>query len=151
MVSQASGASEDEPLMISQRLEAQLGQTQKGTWVAAGAINDEGDATITTSVVTPDADDGEASVTATHVLTSRGDSAQMIELSSQTRLRPFPPPPPKGRVMVEGRWRLVAGTKAYANLRARGKLYATITDRLVKGKPGREITLVRDGSASRGS
>jgi hypothetical protein len=151
MVPKASGASDDEPPMISERMGAPGGTQPTGTWIAAGAINDEGDATITTIVVTPDPDGGKASVTATHVLTSRGDPAQMIELSSQSWLRPFPPPPPKRRVMVEGRWKLVAGTKAYANLRARGKLYATAADREVDGGPVREITLVRDGSARRAS
>jgi hypothetical protein len=47
--------------------------------------------------------------------------------------------------MVEGTWRLVVATKAYANLRARGRMYGTLTDRVSEGR--REITFVRDGSA----
>jgi hypothetical protein len=146
---QASEASKDEPLMISQRMQGS-GTAQSGTWVAAGAINDEGTARIT-EIESEDQEDGTRLIKATHVLVSGGDPAQMIELRSQSLLRPFPPPPPKRRVMVEGSWRLVAGTKAYANLRARGKLYATAADREIDGGPVREITLVRDGSARRAS
>jgi hypothetical protein len=152
---QASGASEDQRLMISQRMQAPRtgGPTdQTGPWVAAGAIDDEGTATITQSQITPQSD-GTALVEATHLLTSR-DPAQRLELESRTRLRPFPPPPPNRRVMVEGTWRLVSATGAYANLRANGRLYATITDSVIDGTEPmeiRKITLVRDGSARRAS
>jgi hypothetical protein len=143
-----SAASEGQRLMISQRMEAELdaaGRTTElftGPWVAAGAIDDEGTATITQTEVT--SQDGTALVEATHVLTSQ---AGTLKLESRATLRPFPPPPPNRRVLVEGTWRLVEGTNAYANLRARGRLYATITDRAVGNTRRREITLVRDGSA----
>jgi hypothetical protein len=149
-VPQASGASKDEPLMISERMRGR-GTAQIGTWVGAGAIDDEGTARITEIELTKQ-DDGTALIVATHVLVSGDDPDQMIELRSRTTLQPFPPPPPKGRILVEGPWRLISGTKAYASLRARGRMHATVTD--VVGDQGdvdREITLVRDGSARRAS
>jgi hypothetical protein len=147
-----SAASEGQRLVISQRMEADLnaeGQPTEqftGSWVAAGVIDDEGTATITQAQVTP-RPGGKALVEAMHVLTSRDDPAQTLELESRTFLRPFPPPPPNRRVMLEGTWRLVAATEEDANLRARGRLYATLTDRVVGNTRRREITLVRDGSA----
>jgi hypothetical protein len=132
--------------MISQRMQAPPGQKQKGSWVAAGVIDDEGTAEITKLQVTGQPG-GKALVIATHVLASGDDPEQMIELDSRSWLRPYPPPEPKHRVLVEGTWKLVAGTKAYANLRARGRMYATVTDRVVGDHTEREITLVRDGSA----
>jgi hypothetical protein len=148
----ASAATEDQRLMISQRMEAPLNAAGQptdlftGPWVAAGAINDEGTATITQTQVTPQPG-GKARVLATHVLTSLGNPAQTLKLESRTTLRPFPPPPPKRRVLVEGTWRLVEATEAYANLHANGRLFATITDRGTGSNRVREITLVRDGSA----
>jgi hypothetical protein len=152
----ASGASEDQRLMISQRMQAPRtgGPTnQTGSWVAAGAIDDTGTATITQAQITPQSD-GTALVATTHLLTSRDDPAQMLELESRARMRPFPPPPPNRRVMLEGTCRLVSATRAYANLRANGRLYATITDRVIDDPEPieiREITLVRDGSVRRAS
>ena len=87
-------------------------------------------------------------IESTHVLVSGGDEDQMIELRSRTTLQPFPPPEPQHRVLVEGPWRLTSGTKAYANLRARGKLYATVADVVNdEGEEVRQVTMVRDGSA----
>jgi hypothetical protein len=140
-----SEAAGDQPLMISQRMRGR-GTDQTGTWVAAGAIDDEGTARIT-QIQSTDQDDGTLLIEATHLLVSDADEEQMIELRSETILQPFPPPPPQKRVLVEGPWRLISGTKRYANLRARGRLYATITDRAVGNTRRREITLVRDGSA----
>jgi hypothetical protein len=141
-----SEAAGKRPLMISQRMRGR-GTAQSGTWVAAGAIDDEGTARITEIEIAMQ-DDGTALIEATHELVSGGDPDLMIELRSETTLQPFPPPPPKGRVLVEGPWRQISGTKKYANLRARGKLYATITDVVdAQGGVDREVTLVRDGSA----
>jgi hypothetical protein len=42
--------------------------------------------------------------------------------------------------MVEGTWKQIAATGAYADLDARGKLYATVD------QTTGEITIVRDGS-----
>jgi hypothetical protein len=145
MVPQPGEASDNQPLMISQRMRGP-GTAQSGTWVAAGAIDDEGTARIT-QIERTEQDDGTLLIVATHVLVSGDDPDQMIELRSRTTLQPFPPPEPQHRVLVEGRWSLASGTKAYANLRARGKLYATITDRVGDQGVDREITLVRDGSA----
>jgi hypothetical protein len=152
-VAEASAASEGQRLMISQRMEADLDAAGRptelftGRWVAAGAIDDEGTATITQTQVTQQPS-GTALVVATHVLASRVDPTQTLELESRTTLRPFPPQEPNRRVLVEGTWRLVEATKDYANLRARGRLFATITDREVdENQEIREITLVRDGSA----
>jgi hypothetical protein len=148
MVPQPGEASDDQPLMISQRMRGR-GTSQSGTWVAAGAIDDEGEATIT-QIQGTQQPDGTLLIVATHVLVSDDDPDQKIELRDRTILQPFPPPEPQHRVLVEGTWRLASGTKAYANLRARGKLYATITD--VVGDQGdvdREVTMVRDGSAKR--
>ena len=131
----ASGASEDQRLLISQRMQAEGGGTQTGTWVAAGAINDAGIATATSVVV--EHGDKKALIRATHVLNSPDG---MIMLESDTWLRPFPAPAPP-RVMVEGTWNLVAATGPYADLRARGKLYATVDHTT------REITIVREGNA----
>jgi hypothetical protein len=131
--------------MISQRMRGR-GTAQIGTWVAAGAIDDEGTARVT-DIQGTEQPDGTLLIVATHVLVSGDDPDQMIELRDRTILQPFPPPEPQHRVLVEGRWRLASGTKSYANLRARGRLYATVTDRLVDGTVDREVTLVRDGSA----
>jgi hypothetical protein len=148
MVRQPGEASDDQPLMISQRMRGR-GTSQSGTWVAAGAIDDEGTATIPQTQITPQ-EDGTALIVATHVLVSADDPDQMIELRSRSTLQPFPPPEPQHRVLVEGTWRLTSGTKAYADLRARGKVYATITDRVdEQGREDREVTMVRDGSAER--
>jgi hypothetical protein len=146
---QASGAFEDQRLMISQRMQAFVGSSdQRGTWVAAGAINDEGTAFATSAVVPHGG--GKALVTATHTLTNSAENG-MIQLESHTWLRPFPPPTPN-RVMVEGTWMLVAATGAYADMQAYGKLYATVSPGpVVDERPTREITIVRDGSASRAS
>ena len=144
---QANEAAQDRRLIISQRMQAPLGMKQIGSWVAAGAIDDEGTATITNIVLTPVPGAGKALATVTQVLISRDDPAQMLELLDHVWVRPFPLPPPNHRVKLEGTWQLVAGTKAYADLRARGKLSGTNTDRLVDGKPGRESTVVRGGTA----
>jgi hypothetical protein len=108
--------------------------TQAGTWVAAGAINDAGNATAADVTV-----DANGNGKATHTLTG---SAGTLTLDEDVRIQPFPPPTPR-RLMVEGTWRLVAATGAYADLKARGKIYATV-DR-EKNPP--EITFVRDGRA----
>jgi hypothetical protein len=107
--------------------------TQVGTWVAAGAINDAGSATAQVSV------DPTGRGTGTHTLTS---SAGTLTLDEDVQIQPFPPPTPR-RMMVEGKWKLVAATGAYAGLKASGKIDATV-DR-VKDPP--EITFVRDGRA----
>jgi hypothetical protein len=138
-------AAGDQPLMISQRMEG-VGTSQAGTWVAAGAIDDEGTARITQIQSTHQ--DGTLLIDATHVLVSGDDEEQRMELRSRTTLQPFPPQGPQRRVLVEGPWRLTSGTKAYANLRARGKLYATVADVVnEEGEEVRQVTLVRDGSA----
>jgi hypothetical protein len=147
-----SAASQDQRLlMISQRMDAPLDPDGRptddftGSWVAAGAIDDEGSARITQAVVTQQ-DGGTATIEATHVLTGRGDPARTLTLKTSTTLRPIPPPQPNRRVLVEGRWELVEATGAFAGLHADGKLYATITDREVgENREIREITLVRDG------
>jgi hypothetical protein len=143
-----SEAAGDQPLMISQRMRGR-GTSQTGTWVAAGAIDDEGTARVT-QIQSTGQEDGTLLIEATHVLVSGDDPDQMIELRDRTTLQPFPPPEPQHRVLVEGRWRLASGTKAYADRSARGKLYATVTDRLVDGTVDREATLVRDGSVEFG-
>jgi hypothetical protein len=147
MVPQTSEASDDQPVMISQRMRGR-GTSQTGTWVAAGAIDDEGAARIT-QIQSTERDDGTLLIEATFVLVSADDPDQMIELRDRTTLQPFPPPEPQHRVLIEGTWRLASGTKAYANLRARGKVYATITDRIIEERVDREVTMVRDGSAER--
>jgi hypothetical protein len=126
-------------LMISQRMTAVHPGMQSGKWVAAGVINDAGEATATINVE-PQGD--KALVTGTHVLTSQ---AGTISLDSHTWLRPYPPPTPN-RVMVEGTWKLITATGAYADLHAEGKLYATASDGPAPNT--REITIVRDGSAN---
>jgi hypothetical protein len=106
--------------------------TQVGTWVAAGAINDAGSATA--QVSKPDSHGRGAG---THTLTS---SAGTLTLDEDVLIQPLPPPTPP-RLMIEGDWELVAATGAYAGLKARGKVYATV-DR-AKNPP--EITFVRAG------
>ena len=108
-------------------------QGQVGTWVAAGAINDAGSAT---AEVSTDLNNGHG--TGTHTLTS---SAGTLTLEEDVRIQPWPPPTPR-RLMIEGTWKLIAATGAYAGLKARGKMYATV-DR-VKDPP--EITFVRDST-----
>jgi hypothetical protein len=131
----ASEASDDQRLMISQRMQARGPGRQEGTWVAVGAINDAGIATATAVVV--EHGTGKALVKATHILTSVDGT---MTLESHTWLRPFPPPTPP-RVMVVGPWRQIAGTGVYAEIQTRGQLYATIE------QTTGEITIVRDGSA----
>jgi hypothetical protein len=145
MVPQPGEASDDQPVMISQRMQGR-GTSQTGTWVAAGAIDDEGAARIT-QIQSTAQDDGTLLILATFVLVSGDDPDQMIELRDRTTLQPFPPQGPQHRVLTEGTWRLTSGTKAYANFRARGKLYSTVTDRVDdQGRMDREVTMVRDGS-----
>jgi hypothetical protein len=111
--------------------------TQAGTWVAAGAINDAGNATAQTTV-NPATGRG----TATHILTSSAGTGTLT-LDEVVRIQPLPPPTPH-RLMVEGTWRLVAATGAYADLNdAHGRIYATVD----REKDPPEITFVRDGSA----
>jgi hypothetical protein len=131
----ASGDSEDQRLIISQRMAATGPGAQSGTWVAAGAIDDAGIAEAASVVV--EHGGGKALVQATHVLSSVDGT---LTLESHTWFRPFPPPTPP-RVMVEGDWKQVAATGVYADMTSRGKLYATV-DLMT-----REITIVRDGSA----
>jgi hypothetical protein len=146
---QPGGASEDQRLMISQRMWAFAGSPElNGTWVAAGAINDEGTAHAT-AVVHPHSG-GKALVTGTHTLTNSADNGT-IELSGHSWLRPYPPPTPN-RVMVEGTWMLVSATGAYADVQAYGRLYATVRPGpVVDDRPTREVTIVRDGTARRAS
>ena len=108
-------------------------QGQVGTWVAAGAINDAGSAT---AEVSTDLTNGHG--TGTHILTS---SAGTLTLQEEVRIQPWPPPTPR-RLMIEGTWKLIEATGAYAGLKARGKTYATV-DR-VKVPP--EITFIRDST-----
>jgi hypothetical protein len=105
--------------------------TQVGTWVAAGAINDAGTATAQVSAA-------QGHGTGTHTLTG---SAGTLTLEEDVQIRPYPPPTPR-RLMVEGTWKLVAATGAYAGLKAKGKIYATVDG--VKAPP--EITFVRDSA-----
>ena len=122
----------DQKLMISQRM-TPAPQGQVGTWVAAGAINDAGSAT---AEVDTDLNNGHG--TGTHTLTS---SAGTLKLHEDVRIQPWPPPTPR-RLMIEGTWKLIDATGAYAGLKAGGKIYATV-DR-VKDPP--EITFVRDST-----
>jgi hypothetical protein len=133
----AGEASEDQRLMISQRMHADGPGKQKGYWVSAGLMNDAGTATATATLV--EHLDGKALVRALHVLTSADGT---LTLESHTWFRPFPPPVP-ARVMVEGTWKRVDGAGVYADMQASGRLYATV-DQTVKPA---EITIVRDGSA----
>jgi hypothetical protein len=113
-------------------MERGAGATQVGTWAAAGAINDAGDANA--KVSQPDAQGrGEG----THTLTG---SAGTLTLKEDVKIEPLPAPTPP-RMMIEGDWELVDATGAYAGLKARGKVYAVV-DR-AKNPP--EITFVRTG------
>ena len=121
--------------MISQRMKpGQQAGTQVGTWVAAGAINDAGSATALVSV-----NQNNGHGTGKHTLTG---AAGTLTLDEKVRLQPWPPPTPP-RLMIEGTWKLVDGTGAYAGLEGGGKIYATVD----RAKDPPEITFVRDGSA----
>jgi hypothetical protein len=129
------GVSPDRKLKISQRMEpTEPPGTLDGTWVAAGAINDAGDATAQVS-----RPDSKGRGSGTHTLTG---SAGTVTLDEDVRILPLPRPTPD-RLMVEGTWKLVAATGAYADLNARGRTYATVD----REKDPREITIVREGSA----
>jgi hypothetical protein len=106
--------------------------TQVGTWVAAGAINDAGNAAAKVN-----APDSHGHGAGTHTLTS---SAGTLTLDEDVQIEPLPPPTPP-RLMIEGDWELVAATGAYAGLTARGKVYATVD----RAKAPPEITFVRAG------
>ena len=123
-------------VMISERMQLTSPTTQAGTWVGAGAVNDAGSATATFTVV-PHGDD-VGLLTGTHVLTG---STGTITIETTAFVRPFPPPTPP-RVMAEGTWKVASGTGAYADLKGRGKIYAT--GDFATG----EITIVRDGTAN---
>jgi hypothetical protein len=122
-------------VMISERMQLTGPNTQAGTWVGAGAVNDAGSGAATFTVVPHGNDAGL--LTGTHVLTG---SSGTITIETIAFVRPFPPPTPP-RAMAEGTWRIVGGTGAYADLKGRGKVYATAD--FATG----EITIVRDGSA----
>jgi hypothetical protein len=113
-------------------MERGVAGTQVGTWVAAGAINDAGNANA--KVSQPDSQGRGAG---THTLTS---PAGTLTLNEDVKIEPYPPPTPR-RVMIEGDWELVAATGAYAGLKARGKVYATVD----RAKDPPEITCVRAG------
>jgi hypothetical protein len=98
MVPQPGEASDNQPLMISQRMRGP-GTAQSGTWVAAGAIDDEGTARITQIQSTPQSD-GTTLIEATHVLVSGDDQDQMIELRSEPSCSRFRPR--QHRVLVGG-------------------------------------------------
>ena len=110
------------------------GPGQEGTWAAAGAINDAGEATAAQLSVNQNNGHG----TGTHTLTG---TAGTLTLEEDVQLEPWPPPTPR-RLMVEGTWRLVAATGAYADLRVRrGRIWAVVD----RAKDPAEITFVRDG------
>ena len=127
--------------MISQRTRIVAPGKQEGTWVAAGAINDTGTAIATSSTPVQIGSTDKGRFTATHVLTSAAGKGT-ITLQGESEIQPFPPPPPpRPPALVNGKWELTGATGTYANLRARGKLYATLDPTT------REVTIVRDGKA----
>jgi hypothetical protein len=131
-------------VMISQRMEGR-GTEQTGRWVAAGAIDDEGPASVA-QIQRGQERDGTVEIRTTFVLDSDAVPGQRMELRDVATLQPFPPPEPQHRTLAEGSWTVISGTGAYANLRADGEVYSTGTDRAVVG---REITLVREGRRRR--
>ncbi len=125
--------------MISQRMRIVGERKQDGTWVAAGAINDRGTATATTTPPVQVGSTDKGRFTATHVLTS---AAGTITLEGESEIQSFPPPsPPRPPARVEGKWDVTGATGTYANLRGSGKLYATVDPTT------QEVTIVRDGKA----
>ena len=121
--------------MISERLQLTSSDTAAGSWVGASALSDAGSATATFTLA-PDGNHGRLS--GTHVLTG---SDGTITIETNAHLRPFPP---QERARVEGSWKIVGGTGAYARFHGQGKVYAT-TD-FTTG----EITIVRDGISREG-
>jgi hypothetical protein len=125
---------------MSERMRPVSPGRHEGTWVGAGAINDAGTAAATFSVE-EHGPPGRARVEGTHVLTSANGT---ITLEFQAWLEPFPAPTPPRQVMVEGKWKLVAATGAYAGRKAQGQLYGT-ADRTVQPP---EVTNLFDGTAA---
>jgi hypothetical protein len=129
--------------MISQRMRIVEPRKQDGTWVAAGAINDTGTATATTTPPVQVGSTDKGRFTATHVLTSAAGRGT-ITLEGESEIQSFPPPsPPRPPARIEGTWEITGATGTYANLRGRGsgKLYATVDPTT------QEVTIVRDGKA----
>jgi len=135
LVPLAGAAPEKQPLMISERNELTGPNTQAGTWVGAGAVNDAGPVTAQFTVIPHGP--GQGLLTGTHVLTGSEGS---ITVETRALVLPFPPPSPP-RALAEGTWMIVDATGAYEGLEARGKIYATAD--FTTG----EITIVRDGTA----
>lgn len=135
LVVPSSSAASKKPIMISERMQLTSPTTQAGSWVGAGALSDAGTATASFTVV-PEGNHGR--LTGTHALTG---AAGVITIETSARLRPFPP---EDRVMVEGTWKIVDGTGAYARLHGHGKVYAT--GDFTTG----EVTIVRDGTVREG-
>ena len=131
----ASSAGGGKAIMISERMQLTGPDTQAGSWVGAGEISDAGSATASFTLV-PKGNYGK--LTGTHELNG---SAGTITIETTARVRPFPP---EERAMVEGRWRIIGGTGAYARLHGQGKVYAT--GDFTTG----DITIVRDGTVREG-
>jgi hypothetical protein len=131
----ASSAAGGKAIMFSERMQLTGPDTQAGSWVGAGALSDAGSATASFTLV-PEGNYGK--LTGTHILNG---SAGTITIETAARVRPFPP---EERAMVEGRWKIVGGTGAYARLHGQGKVYAT--GDFTTG----EITIVRDGTVREG-
>jgi hypothetical protein len=131
LVAPASSAPGTRDIMISERMQLTSPDTQAGTWVGAGAISDAGSATASFTLVPK----GRSAVLkGTHTLTG---SAGTITIETTGRFSPYPP---EERAMVEGTWRIVDGTGAYARLRGHGRVFAT--GDFTTG----EVTIVRSGT-----
>jgi hypothetical protein len=135
LVPLAASAFANHRVMISERNLATGPTTQAGTFVAAGSVNDSGTVAVTFSIQQHGAHKGL--LTGTHVLTGSNGT---ITVQTRAWVRPYPPPTPP-RVLVEGQWRVVSGTGAYAGLHGHGKVFAT--GDFTTG----EITIIRRGEA----
>jgi hypothetical protein len=132
----AATGSDSARLVLSERMQLTGPNTQQGTFVAAGAINDAGSASATFSV-TPAAP-GRGALHGTHVLEGAGGT---ITLDTRAVVFPFPPPNPP-RAWARGKWTIVDATGDYAGITGDGAVYATAD--FTTG----EITIIRDGKVS---
>jgi hypothetical protein len=124
-------------VMFSERMLLTGPNTQAGTFVAAGAVNDAGSANAEFTVTPRKHNRGE--LRGTHVFTGSNGT---ITLKTVALVYPFPPPTPP-RSFAQGRWWILGATGAYAGLEGRGKIFATAD--FTSG----QVTILRPGKVRR--
>ena len=120
-------------VMIAERNVFTSSSTQEGTFSIAGAISDSGRDHVTFSV-TPSGD-SSAILEGDHTL--QGSLGTLV-VHTRARVYPFP----ASRVFVEGKWNVVSGTGAYADMEGGGSVKA------VGDFTNGTATIIRDGAVN---